>query len=188
MRKRTFTAEQIEFIRDGIAELPTRRLAEAYTQRFREPIGQTEIRRAMNRNGIENPRKEYSMLPIGSERYSKYYDCIMVKIANTSVAGVSSKKERAQMRAGDWALKQNVVWERTTGKKLKWRHIVVFLDGNRMNYSPENLYAVPLNVAGTIEKMHMTSEDATINKTALMWGELYFALKRRNKMKGNDAE
>lgn len=173
MKRRNFTPEQVDFIRSGIAELPTRRLAEAYTERFGEPLGQTELRRVMKRNNIENPRKEYSQLPIGYERYSPYYDCIVVKVDDVSVSGIK-KEDYAKHRQNNWKLKQNLVWERSTGKQLPWRHIVVFLDGDRMNYAPDNLYAVPLNVAGTIEKMRMHSENATIYKTALMWGELYY--------------
>lgn len=176
MKRRNFTQEQINFVRDGIAELPTRRLAEAFTERFGEPLGQTELRRIMERNGIENPRKEFYSLPIGTERYSKYYDCMVVKVADVSVKGVK-KHDYAKYRQNNWKLKQNLVWEKHTGKTLPWRHIVIFLDGNRMNYSPENLYAVPLNVAGTIEKMKMHSENATIYKTSLIWGELYYNLK-----------
>lgn len=181
MGKRTFTAEQIEFIRQGIAELPTRKLAEKYSEYFNEPLSQTELRRVMERNEIKNPRKNYVMLPIGTERYSPYYDCIMIKVATVSVAGASEKEAR-KMRAHNWQMKQNYIWEQTTGKKLPWRNIVVFLDGNRTNYSPDNLYAVPLNVAGTIERMKMTSDDPTINKTALIWGQLYFALKKREEL------
>jgi hypothetical protein len=48
-----------------------------------------------------------------------------------------------------------------------------------MNYDPDNLYAVPLQVVGTIAKMHMNSEDPDIYKTALIWGELYFELKKQ---------
>lgn len=179
MKRREFTPEQIEFIRDGIAEIPTRRLAEAYTERFGEPLGQTELRRVMLRNGIENPRKEFSSLPIGTERYSPYYDCMVVKVADVSVSG-EKVSDYAKLRQNNWKLKQNLVWEQSTGKKLPWRYIVIFLDGNRMNYQPENLYAVPLQVAGTIAKMKMDSEDATIYKTALMWGELYYTLKQEN--------
>lgn len=177
MRRRNFTPEQIKFIRDGIAELPTRRLAEAYTKRFCEPLGQTELRRVMKQNGIENPRKEYSQLPIGYERYSPYYDCMVVKVDDVSVSGVK-KEDYAKHRQNNWKLKQNLVWENATGKKLPWRHIVVFLDGDRMNYDPDNLYAVPLNLAGTIERMKMHSENAEIYKTSLIWGELYFQLKK----------
>lgn len=179
MKRRYFTPQQIEFVREGITELPTRRLAEAFTERFGEPIGQTELRRLMVRNGIENPRKEYSQLPIGYERYSTYYDCMVVKVDDVSVSG-KKKEDYAKCRQNNWKLKQNLVWEQYTGKSLPWRHIVVFLDGDRMNYNPDNLYAVPLNVAGTIEKMKMHSEDAAIYKTALTWGELYYQLKKEN--------
>lgn len=182
MKRRDFTPKQIEFIRNGIAELPTRRLAEAYTERFGEQLGQTELRRVMKRNGIDNPRKEYSQFPVGYERYSPYYDCVVVKVDNVSVSGIK-KEDYAKHRQNNWKLKQNLVWEQHTGKTLPWRHIVVFLDGNRMNYSPNNLYAVPLQVAGTIAKMNMMSENATINKTALMWGELFFALKSQTERK-----
>lgn len=177
MKRRDFTQEQVDFIRNGIAELPTRKLAEAFSEHFQEPLAQTELRRVMARNNIENPRKEYSMLPIGTERYSAYYDCIVVKVDDVSVSGIK-KEQYAKHRQNNWKLKQNLVWENATGKKLPWRHVVIFLDGDRTNYSPENLYAVPLQVAGTIAKMKMVSEDATINKTALMWGELYYALKK----------
>ena len=177
MKRRDFTPQQIEFVREGIAELPTRRLAEAFTERFGEPIGQTELRRLMARNGIENPRKEFSQLPIGYERYSPYYDCMVVKVDDVSVSGIK-KEDYAKHRQNNWKLKQNLVWEKHTGKTLPWRHIVVFIDGDRMNYNPENLYAVPLNVAGTIEKMKMHSENAQIYKTSLVWGELYYQLKK----------
>lgn len=177
MKRRDFAPEQIEFIRNGIAELPTRRLAEAYTERFGEPLGQTELRRVMERNQIENPRKAFSQLPIGFERYSPYYDCMVVKVDDISVKGLKHE-DYAKNRQNNWKLKQNLVWENHNGKTLPWRHIVIFLDGDRMNYNPENLYAVPLNVAGTIEKMKMHSEDTTVYKTSLIWGELYYQLKR----------
>ena len=104
---------------------------------------------------------------------------IVVKVDNVSVSGIE-KENYAKRRQNNWKLKQNLVWEQSSGKKLPWRHIVVFLDGDRMNYSPDNLCAVPLNVAGTIEKMRMHSENPTVYKTALIWGELYFKLKKFN--------
>ena len=176
MKKRNFTEEQVEFIRMGILDLPTRKLAEAYTKYFGEPLSQTELRRAMERNGIENPRKENLKLPVGTERYSKYYDCIIVKVKDVSVKGLP-QKEYGKARNGMWQLKQNLVWEKSNDKKLPKGYVVIFLDGDRTNYEPSNLYATALNVAGTVKRMNMTSEDAEVYKTALMWGDLYYALK-----------
>lgn len=175
MTTKELTTEQIEFLKEWIQTLPTRKLAEKFTQTFNTYLCQTELRRICTKYGIQNPRKEFSQLPIGTERYSKYYDCIFVKVADTSVAG-KNKKEYAKLRQNNWQMKQNMIWEQTHGRKLKWREVVMFLDGDRTNYSPDNLYAVQINVAGTVKHVGMMSEDATINKTALMWGELFYML------------
>ena len=180
--KRHFTEEQIAFVRVGIEELPTRKLAERFSEVFGEPLGQTELRRMMKRYGIQNPRKENKQLPIGAEKYSPYYDCIMVKVSDASVSGVKDNKEKGRIRNSLWRMKQNVVWEQTTGKKLGWREVVMFLDKDRMNYSPENLYAVPINIAGTVAKMGWDQQDPQFNKTALMWGELFYAMKGSSKL------
>lgn len=182
MRRREFTDEQIAFVRDNAQTMSTRELAGAFSERFCQPTGQTVIRRLMARNGIETQHdKRNDPAPAGTERWSEYYQCMMVKAKCVSVAGMGSdRKERDRVRNSQWVLKQNLIWEMKTGMKLPWRHVVVFLDGDRRNYDPDNLYAVPLNVAGTIEKMRMHSENAEIYKTALIWGELYFVLKGRS--------
>lgn len=181
MRRREFTDEQIAFVRDNAQTMSTRELAGAFSERFCQPTGQTVIRRLMARSGIETQHdKRNNPAPAGAERWSEYYQCMMVKVKCVSVAGMGSdRKERDRVRNSQWVLKQNLIWEMKTGMKLPWRYVVVFLDGNRRNYDSDNLYAVPLNVAGTIEKMRMHSEDAEIYKTALIWGELFYLIKWR---------
>ena len=175
--RRIFTDEQVEFIRENIQTMSTRECARAFSESFSEPLGQTELRRIMARNGIQASKKRNDFAPIGTERYSEYYQCIMVKVGEYHCHKGDTRSERDYKRDANWKLKQNLVWEKANGKELPWRWVVVFLDGNRMNYNPDNLYAVPLNVAGTIEKMRMHSEDAEIYKTALIWGELYYAMR-----------
>ena len=178
MKTHEWTQDKIDFIRESMKTMSTRECAEAFSQRF-EPIGQTHMRRILQKYDIPVSRKRNDFAPIGTERYSKYYDCVMVKVGDFHVNGERGTT-RDRKRNANWKLKQNVVWELTTGKQLPWRWCVVFLDGNRMNYDPANLYAVPLNVVGTIEKMRMHSENPEIYKTALVWGELYFILKDMN--------
>lgn len=177
---RPVTAEQVNFIRDCIQRMSTRDCARAFTERFGEPLGQTQLRRIMTRNGIRASGKSNKFVPIGTERYSRYYDCMMVKVSDYHVQKGESRVERDRKRNLNWKLKQNLIWEHENGKPLPWRWVVVFLDGDRMNYSPDNLYAVPLQVVGTIEKMRMHSENPEVYKTALIWGQLYFTLKEVN--------
>lgn len=175
--RRTFTDEQVEFIRENILDMSTRDCAKAFSEFFNEPLGQTELRRVMKRNNIEASVKRNDFIPVGTERYSSYYQCILVKVGEYHCHKGDNRTERNYKRNCNWKLKQNLIWEQANGKELPWRWVVIFLDGDRTNYSPDNLYAVPLNVAGTIEKMRMHSEDADIYKTALIWGQLYYALK-----------
>jgi len=187
MTAKELTSEQVEFLKEGIKTLPTRKLAETFTDAFGIYLCQTELRRVCEKYEIKNPRKEYSQLPIGYERYSEYYDCIVVKVSDVSVSG-ANKKDYAKLRQNNWKFKQNLIWEQTHGRKLGWREIVMFLDGDRTNYDPDNLYAVPMNVAGSIKRMDMMSEDAEINKTALMWGQLYYMLPQQTREKIKERE
>jgi len=177
VRARVFTSEQVEWIRENIKSMTTRECAERFSEHFNQPTGQTMLRRVMAKNQIQASGKLNDFTPIGTERYSDYYQCMIVKTGNYHCEKGVNVKDRDKQRNRNWTLKQNLVWEKANGRKLQWREVVVFLDGNRMNYAPENLYAVPLNVVGTIEKMRMHSEDKDIYKTALIWGELYYALK-----------
>lgn len=175
--KRIETSEQVEFIRQAIQTMSTRECAKAFTEKFGESLGQTQLRRIMDRNGIKASVKRNEFLPIGYERYSDYYKCMMVKVGDYHISKEDSKNQRSKNRNSNWQLKQNYVWEKTNKTKIPKRWVVVFLDGNRMNYDPENLFAVPLQVAGTVEKFKMHSENPIIYKTALVWGTLFFILK-----------
>lgn len=175
--KRVETSEQVEFIRQAIQSMSTRECAKAFSERFGEDLGQTQLRRIMNRNGIKASKRNNDFLPIGTEKYSKYYECMMVKVGDYHVSSDDSKSQQNRKRNANWKLKQNYVWEQANQTTLPKYWVVVFLDNNRMNYEPKNLFAVPLQVAGTIEKLKMHSEDPIIYKTALVWGTLFFILK-----------
>ena len=157
-----FTDDEKAFVRDLVTQMvPQRKITELFNKTFCKNICQTQLRRMMQRSGIDSVRKERTAAPIGYEYYSSYYKCIVVKVSHE--------------RTG-WKLKQNLVWEQANGKQLPRHSVVIFLDGSRDNYAPDNLYAVPLHVAGNVEKWQMHSEDPMIYKSALMYGELYFLL------------
>lgn len=157
-----FTEDERVFVSDLVTQMiPQRKIVELFNQTFGKNIGQTQLRRMMRRSGIESVKKERTAVPIGYEYYSSYYKCKVVKVSH----------ER-----NGWKLKQNLVWEQAIGKQLPRHSVVIFLDGNRDNYAPDNLYAVPLHVVGNIEKWQMHSEEPMIYKSALMYGELYFLM------------
>lgn len=181
MRKRIESAQQIEWLKKNTPSMTTRQLAEQFSEVFHVPTCQTQIRRMLERHGLQASGKKKSFVPVGTEMYNDYYKCMVVKTGDYRCGKGVDRKERDRQRNKNWTLKQNLVWEKANGRKLEWREVVIFLDGDRMNYDPENLFAVPMNVAGTIERMQMHSEDKDIYKTALIWGQLFFELKNARK-------
>lgn len=176
-----FTDEQASFVRELVLiETPQRQICKLFHDQFGWKLGQTQLRRLMHRAGIETVRQENAMLPIGTEKYSSYYKCMMVKTNEYSIVGESDRKRANYLRNKQWQLKQNYIWEQTNHKKLPDGYVVIFLDGDRMNYDPNNLHAVRLEVVGSVEKWKMHSEDPEIYKAALLYGELYFALNKES--------
>lgn len=186
MRKREFTEEQVEFIRAGLQLMSTRKVAEAYTKHFGEALGQTQLRRVCERNGITNPRKENKPLPVGYERWSDYYQCYIVKTSAVSVKGMKPSRERQRLRNSQWQLKQNYIWELEHQRKLPKDWIVVFLDGDRTNYDPSNLYAATLEEIGYTYRTKINSEFAPAMRSALICSKLAFALSIGKDMANGD--
>ena len=175
-RRMIFTSEQEEFVWEQVLqEVPQRQICREFERVFHRKLAQSQLRRMMARSGIESVRKEQTMLPVGTERYSKYYRCMMIKTNEYSIVGEPDRKKADYLRNKQWQFKQNYIWERTHHKKLPKGYVVIFLDGDRMNYDPINLHAVRLEVSGNVEKWGMHSEDPELYRAALLYGELYFA-------------
>lgn len=99
------------------------RLAREQVSLFRSSHG-TQSRRS---HGGGKPRR-----PVGYEREVKGY--VVVKVAEE--ATVPQSKD-------NWKLKHVLVWEREHGRELPEGWTVLFLDHDRRNFDPGNLYAIP---------------------------------------------
>lgn len=76
------------------------------------------------------------MRPVGSEYVGKD-GYILVKVAEYPEKPGSKD---------NWVLKQKHIWEKFNNKKVPRGYVVMFKDGNKRNFSPENLYAAPRSV------------------------------------------
>lgn len=59
-------------------------------------------------------------------------------------------------------------------------HKIVFLDGNRQNYSVENMVAVPASYLALMNNWKLKSQEPEITKASIKWCELYELLKKSN--------
>ncbi|MDD3393932.1 MAG: HNH endonuclease signature motif containing protein [Anaerotignum sp.] len=86
--------------------------------------------------------------PVGSERVSKD-GYIEIKVAEP-------KK---------WRLKHNVVWESTHGK-IPRDHVVIFLDGNKLNVDIENLKLISRGQLLLMNRNRLFTQDRELTETA----------------------
>lgn len=99
--------------------------------------------------------------PIGSE-YVNNDGYTFVKVSDTGI------------KNADWKTKQTVEWERLYGSKPNG--LVVFLNGDRKDFSKDNLYCVSrkINLVMNSNKWFTQSREHTL--TAIKWCELFYSL------------
>ena len=76
-------------------------------------------------------------LPVGSEREGKD-GYVYVKVCESSRDAEATGAKSSQC----WRLKHHLIWEREHGTEVPDGNFVVFADGDRRNFSPENLVCI----------------------------------------------
>lgn len=122
------------------------------------------IRRMLRHLGIRrNPdivrkllsgKNSPNYLPVGTERLHVRWNTIYVKVAET---GPMHKK---------WRPKHFVVWEKANDRPLPDGYRVLFKDGNRMNFAPENLEAMSRNEMSALANIRFRSYPKVIQDLA----------------------
>lgn len=88
-------------------------------------------------------------IPVGSERISKG-GCIEVKVRRFSNRPCANKC---------WRMKHHIVWEEANGRPVPPHTVIVFADGDKRNFDPDNLVAVPRSIWVTIKGKHIPYYD-----------------------------
>lgn len=168
MRKSFYTPEMISFLEIHIQGTSFRVLAEIFNTRFGcnkkwETIKSACCRRGMY-NGVDTRRSIGSIpknsflpgdipknyRPVGSEHIDSY-GFVSIKTADPD----------------HWRLKHHVVWEQKNGALPKGS-IVIFADGDKRNFTPDNLIALTRSEFCYLREHKLLSDDAETNKTAVL--------------------
>lgn len=118
------------------------------------------MRETMFKKGQECINK----LPIGSTRISK-----------------DGYKEIKVADPGIWKLYHRVVWEREHGKKVPKGHVVIFADGDHMNFSNDNLTLISRAELVVLNLSHGILQDADLTKTNINIMRINQIIKKRRK-------
>lgn len=103
-------------------------------------------------------------VPVGTERFTKD-NYIMVKVA---------ERPSKAMSKDNWKMKHVWVWEQTHGP-VPDGCCVFFADGNKYNFDPDNLVAVPRKLVGamnTLKSEGMVWHDAESLKAVMTMAEI----------------
>lgn len=123
---------------------PIAQLSREFEEAFGFPLSRPQVSLWRAANGRQSRRGNGGgrldrRKPVGYEREAKGY--VLVKVAPE--ATVPQSKD-------NWRLKHVVEWERANGRKVPEGHMVMFADGDRRNFDPSNLVAVPRTVIGLL--------------------------------------
>ena len=66
-----------------------------------------------------------------------------------------------------WQLLQHYVWEKENGRKLLKNECVIFLDGNKENFEPDNLMAIKRSELARINQNHRVTNDKDLTKAGV---------------------
>lgn len=77
-----------------------------------------------------------------------------------------------------WQLMQRYVWERSNNRKLSRNECIIFLDGNRLNFDPDNLQCVTRAELARINQNHRLTDNAEVSKAGVCIEKLKERIRR----------
>lgn len=137
-------------------------------------IKQLHIHRNANSGLFRKGKHSGREYKIGDERVFCGY--VWVKVNDIRHSG----KVTSKMFSKNWVQKQRYVYEQHFGK-IPDGHIVVFLDGDHMNFNPENLYCISRKINCVMNKNRWFTDNPVNTLTAIKWCELFYTLKEAEK-------
>lgn len=177
-----YTAEQNEFLRETIPGKHVQEIADAFELRFGIRLTKNQVRGKMRGLGVRSGvtgREKGCATPM-SERYQigdemESRGNVWVKVSK----GGSTGKSRSLYKSGLWEKKQNLAWQQANGKPLPEGWVVMFADGDRRNFDPENLMAVPIEVSQMVYGMKLPHHDRASLQACVTLARIRLALKEK---------
>lgn len=127
------------------------------------------------KKGRRNP--DHQRLPIGAEvMRPNRQNHIYVKVSDNPVPMLDNSTERNNLRWANYRRKCELVYEETYGA-IPEGGMIIFLDGDKYNFSPENLYCINRKIHARMCKNQWYSTEPMLTLTAIRWCEHYYALK-----------
>lgn len=110
--------------------------------------------------------KPHNYVPVGSERVNGD-DYVDIKIADPN----------------KWRGKHLIVWEKHHNRPVPKGHAVIFGDGNRRNFNPDNLILVSRGQLAIMNKNGLIQNNAELTRTGVILADIYRKIGERKRNK-----
>lgn len=123
-----------------------------------------------NRTSFKKGQRPRNYKPVGTERIDRD-GYVLVKVSDE---GAWHQR---------WRLKHCVIWEEVNGPVPKG-HCLIFLDGNKLNLSLDNLQLITRNQLARLNQNHLIKDNAELTKTGIIIADIITKIgERKNKRK-----
>ena len=163
MSKRLFMPEHIEFLKEQAAGKTYADLTELFNGRFKTGFTVTQIRNNCLCRRIKTGFYPQARIP--KKRHKKIGSEVTDKIKKIKYVKVSDEGMTFKLR-GTWKKKHVLIWEEANGP-LPEGMSVIFLDGDRNNFEPDNLAAVSYKERLLMGKLGLRFNNKDMTKTGL---------------------
>ncbi|MDR2159408.1 MAG: HNH endonuclease [Treponema sp.] len=200
-----YTAAEIRFLEKKVAGRSYAELTDMFNRRFGLSFNVAQINSTLGRLGLRNGRdcrfqpgqvshnkgktgccpagsekgwfkpgnRPWDYKPVGTERVDKD-GYIEVRIRNPS--GKPWK---------NWKAKHRIIWEKAHGKKIPRGHLVIFADGDKRNFAPDNLLLVSRSEHAVMNRWALRFAHGELTKTGKAVADLKMLIAERKRgMKG----
>ncbi|MFB9330053.1 HNH endonuclease signature motif containing protein [Paenibacillus aurantiacus] len=192
-----YSKEQAGYIRSNIAGRLISELTSAFNAHFGVELKESQIRAFVKNNGLTSGldsrfqkgrepfnkgkgkmwaggedtqfRKghtPHNYLPVGTERVNAD-DYVDIKIADPN----------------RWRGKHLIVWEQHNKRSVPAGHAVIFGDGNRRNFDPNNLILVTRGQLAIMNRRGLIHRDADLTRTGVIMADIYKKIGERKRGK-----
>jgi hypothetical protein len=162
-RYHRYTGEELQFIKNNIKGIACERALELFNKRFGLAIGKMAFKHVLHKHGYYNGLINHGKT-VGAERLERK-GYVFVKSPNSR----------------RWKPKHRLIWEAANGPIPKG-HVILFADGNRLNFDLDNLLLVSRNTLSIMNR-GLVFPNAELTKTGKIVADIILLEKQIKRRK-----
>jgi len=167
----SWTKEEEAWLRENFPRLGLKKSAIEFEKQFGKKKSVNAIRSYANKRGIYVDEDA----KIANANYSRR---VPIGTIVDDGDGYLKIKVGPEYSSSGWVRYHRYLYEQKHGK-IPRGYKIMFLDGDKRNYSDENMVAIPASYFALMNKLNLHSEFPEINFAGIQWCELYSALKKK---------